>query len=826
MCRAAESSPRPSGKPSQAAASSRSRHSVGGERLRDWLAVSCLISCCCAAKPNRRTFVGLGKIGLISQSCGEPGTQERRDWLRIRKSIAAQMRLKAGRGAEPMEDWHALNSFHDLPAFDACPAGALALRLLALSATDAKKLTLLKHAFKAEYEALSKSDFFILAGHSGWGSVIFQLMNLLSSELCDCEDGSGVCIPCEWREGSHMGVNEKIEGELVHWTVERLQKEGDNINTLEACDWKRATERLAKIAKMYSVYGHMERDSLAAHLRSLSGALACKRKFPIMMQDNDGWLLSLLESWRPFWPMLSMVAEHIEGHVLDEWEMTAPAPQAGLYVGDVIVGPYAAQRTYIPGLKLCQVKRQLVTVGKKSRPARVHALVVGASVFEAPMESGKLFVEFPLLITDNNEKDQVAYRLNDRNWRRKYGDSPCEPAFGSAFVRLSCEWPGGEVVRAGSAQGGEVRPATPMLITCSIPPRYKDALHRVRIKVRSDDWSLPLHIRVCQETPKRHRLTVCPRVWFGADEPALGAATVQQFVEYHAALGVDHFFILDADGRTGEALQPIMQQRPGLVTYNPRIHGKIFPEVLNKTGDLRYPYWAAHPTCHDPIAFGYCFFQNRDSELILHLHFFDKFLTGARGMQWDLLEWLRSRSRYPTKYGRVLNFNAPEVAAVNIYRKDMSGEQEAEDDLPLVAQFTQVLKNLTGTGPLCGALRERKFAFNPIYKPYKVLLPRAHWNWLFWRQLQCYPSNRRIWVNHYNKLGGSKFRKAAKRGEHLDAAMKAAVESEKKRVVFAGFESESTVGQLHDRSLHWAIPWFQNVTKRLAAALSTVTAPT
>eukprot|EP00928_Gymnodinium_smaydae_P029442 TRINITY_DN22179_c0_g2_i1.p1 TRINITY_DN22179_c0_g2~~TRINITY_DN22179_c0_g2_i1.p1 ORF type:complete len:818 (-),score=106.20 TRINITY_DN22179_c0_g2_i1:266-2695(-) len=773
-------------------------------------------------------------------ACGKPGSRLSLDWLAVRATLADQLLApKVPGGVPALPKTHALFDFPELPSFASCPLGNLALKLWRVACDDTPTLLLMTQPLTDIWKMLT-GDLLSIA-QSMWGYIIFGIMHELITTVCTCTPGLE-CRTCDSPEYGKMSIQQSIHPHLDYFYGEVEAGRGHD---LEGCDWAGATAHLAGLyARIHELKQSIGATSswastlaslAAGTMNTVSHALNCVLPAPHAGIGGGRWLIALLATHRPLWLLLAMVSRDLGYADLMERESAAklraarlersapalvPTPRPAL--GDSLVGPLLHARRYVPGVRLCEAVQRCTRRASAVQTAE-HFLVVGASVFETGQtsdDSGAVYLEMGFLQA-GGETLFVSKWLQDRDFMRKHGDSPCDPSTHSQFQAsaITCTWPAGEVTSTAFMMVGTMRPPALSLLFCEVPDgrkllRANQSFQGVSVELRSPRWESALHLNLCHAAnPAKPRITVCPRPWFDVADPEIGNSTMAQFIEFHTRMGVEHFDIQDVDGSAAEWLERYTSKK-GPVTYRPRSLLDVYPEMGGHTAGLMYPLWAVHPSCHQ-VYFTHCFYQNRDSEWIIILEFFDKFFTGRRGLRWNVLNSLIAKEELLPKYGRrgpsatLADEPAGIPGALNIFRLDMGGDvEEAPHDDPVIARYFYG-SNVSRYGASCGPPRKHFWALIPMFRPYRTLLPTSHLVYLQRGYLQCFPGATDVWVNHYKRLAGKRFRggDAVVNGSVGDAELSRLAELKRHQLGYT----------VREESLSWAISWMKQVTQRTLA---------
>ncbi|CAE8594673.1 unnamed protein product, partial [Polarella glacialis] len=244
----------------------------------------------------------------------------------------------------------------------------------------------------------------------------------------------------------------------------------------------------------------------------------------------------------------------------------------------------------------------------------------------------------------------------------KYADSHCHhDSLTLMLERLTCVWPSGaerEAVQGPVSHWGTI-------VQCAVPAGAdEDALAElydgfseedstahdscsqeaagtgggggrsvaVRLQSGKAGTQSPL-LQLCARRPEpRRRLVSCSQPLFNAAgmearEPFL----LQDWVNFHVALGIDHFHIYDLDGSFSKMVRPL--QASGRVTYTPHFASKFSAELHQASTEL-------NPYCLTPQAQDHCLFTWRGrADWVVFLTSPDVFLWSsvlAARPAWDL----------------------------------------------------------------------------------------------------------------------------------------------------------------------------------------------
>lgn len=169
--------------------------------------------------------------------------------------------------------------------------------------------------------------------------------------------------------------------------------------------------------------------------------------------------------------------------------------------------------------------------------------------------------------------------------------------------------------------------------------------------------------------PLPRSITVCSEVLYGL-RGVYRARMVQQWLEYHRMIGVDHFVLYDTDGSLGAdgVLDPYLLS--GFVTYFPHFPAwalSAHHALVHSTRGL--PSHAAP----DAQAAAHCIFSQRGlSEWVAFLHSPDEYLSSGRG-----LSDLHAEVVTPLRPLRAQGLAAVDVSAVYFTRGGLSRSMRA-----------------------------------------------------------------------------------------------------------------------------------------------------
>jgi len=129
--------------------------------------------------------------------------------------------------------------------------------------------------------------------------------------------------------------------------------------------------------------------------------------------------------------------------------------------------------------------------------------------------------------------------------------------------------------------------------------------------------------RVALAPPPARRLTICTGILYDVGLAALPGELplLTQWVEYHLSVGVENFFIYDADGSAGSLLADYIAS--GAVTYFPRWPASLSENLDSVVRDCK--------SCLNMHMNAHCVSKNKGlSRWVLFLHGFDTYLAAGR----------------------------------------------------------------------------------------------------------------------------------------------------------------------------------------------------
>mmetsp|Transcript_33377 Transcript_33377/g.93655 ORF Transcript_33377/g.93655 Transcript_33377/m.93655 type:complete len:491 (-) Transcript_33377:85-1557(-) len=141
-----------------------------------------------------------------------------------------------------------------------------------------------------------------------------------------------------------------------------------------------------------------------------------------------------------------------------------------------------------------------------------------------------------------------------------------------------------------------------------------------RMTGASSEASVFLEMCASRAAPRR-QLTVCSQPLYGYGALAgVYAHFLRDWLQHHIRLGVDHFFIYDADGTFAAALEPYV--RRGAVSYQPFFgmrYGRIMRGMTGSGGA---------PLCAEHHAYTHCLVHNAfRSDWVMLLHAPDEYIS-------------------------------------------------------------------------------------------------------------------------------------------------------------------------------------------------------
>ncbi|CAE8722999.1 unnamed protein product, partial [Polarella glacialis] len=143
--------------------------------------------------------------------------------------------------------------------------------------------------------------------------------------------------------------------------------------------------------------------------------------------------------------------------------------------------------------------------------------------------------------------------------------------------------------------------------------------------LQKHSWS-PEPLRLCAvPLPPRRFLSACSATLHSADYVhKLFPHAVEDWLNYHFLLGIEHFTIYDTDGSYEPYLAPFIQQ--GRVTYHPRFPAKVAPKLGDLTAGLKLRK-ENRPMLMEPHALEHCVWENRQvSDWVVVIHSWEEYL--------------------------------------------------------------------------------------------------------------------------------------------------------------------------------------------------------
>mmetsp|Transcript_172603 Transcript_172603/g.548050 ORF Transcript_172603/g.548050 Transcript_172603/m.548050 type:complete len:565 (-) Transcript_172603:149-1843(-) len=144
----------------------------------------------------------------------------------------------------------------------------------------------------------------------------------------------------------------------------------------------------------------------------------------------------------------------------------------------------------------------------------------------------------------------------------------------------------------------------------------------------STSWR-PEPLRLCPrpapERRKRRLLSACAGTLHNAERVhSIAPHAVEDWINYHLIVGIEHFTIFDIDGTYEPYLRSFVER--GLVTYHPRFPAKVSPKLGLLAAGLREPK-EHRSMLMEPHALDVCVWENRQvSDWVVVVHSFEEYL--------------------------------------------------------------------------------------------------------------------------------------------------------------------------------------------------------
>ncbi|CAJ1389126.1 unnamed protein product [Effrenium voratum] len=165
--------------------------------------------------------------------------------------------------------------------------------------------------------------------------------------------------------------------------------------------------------------------------------------------------------------------------------------------------------------------------------------------------------------------------------------------------------------------------------SCRVPQELSpllDGLPEIEVELSGDSGWQPEPLRLCPQPRLHRRITVCSSMpWFAAMRMhKIMPFVVEDWLNYHSIIGIDHFVIYDADGSYEPFLQKFIQQ--GRVTYHPKWPETLLPTFGTLADEVSQEY--RRPVAVEPQCLDHCIWQQKhQSDWVLVLHNFEEYLS-------------------------------------------------------------------------------------------------------------------------------------------------------------------------------------------------------
>eukprot|EP00439_Symbiodinium_sp_Y106_P070531 s135_g12.t1 len=201
-------------------------------------------------------------------------------------------------------------------------------------------------------------------------------------------------------------------------------------------------------------------------------------------------------------------------------------------------------------------------------------------------------------------------------------------------------------------------PYGPASWSCILPSKHKKLEVRLLDPVR---WQRPLQMNLdLKPVTEKYNFAVCPQPLYRLEAHR---DLLEDWLDYHRKMGVEHWTIYDLDGSGASALS-----RREDVDFHPNL-----PSMLNSTRLAEGNWW--NPICLEAIALTQCFWRYRGrAAMVFSLHSFDEFLVSARHRHGGFRRWMSAAG--PGNLTTVVR-----LPAVNY------GGAGSSEDSPLIQQF-------------------------------------------------------------------------------------------------------------------------------------------
>lgn len=337
----------------------------------------------------------------------------------------------------------------------------------------------------------------------------------------------------------------------------------------------------------------------------------------------------------------------------------------------------------------------------------------------------------------------------------------------SGFVSVTtCRIPKGVAASLANALGNDpVRTGTTAIELTLSPPKS------------AGGWE-PEALRICvQPRPRRLLISACSAPLHNAKRMhSLAPFLIEDWLNYHLLIGVQHFTLYDSDGSYAPYLQPYVDK--GLVSY----YGSWPSVLLPKVGLLAEGVAPAErrPMLTEPQALDTCVWANRHvSDWVLVLHSFEEYLHSPKfAASWDARDAAAASplAALLEQWAGEVPGGRSRVAVFELFQEPMGGPKVRRAK-SVLSTWTRkrgdLLLGKTGQNlKIAAETHSRPFAWivdplNVMHTAVHLAQPRAHGQAI----LALPPESLR--VNHYIDLGSNKSRCLHELGgcEELDEGM-------------------------------------------------------
>lgn len=263
----------------------------------------------------------------------------------------------------------------------------------------------------------------------------------------------------------------------------------------------------------------------------------------------------------------------------------------------------------------------------------------------------------------------------------------------------------------------------------------------------------PLWLRPRPRPLARRLLTACTATLHGARRVHEAAPhAVEDWINYHILVGVEHFVVFDTDGSYEPYLRHFIAR--GEVTYHTRFPGKVAPKLAFLTAGLNYAK-DQRPMVLEPHALDACVWENRQvSDWVIVIHSFEEYLHSPTMVR--SAGMFNIRSLLPVWAAEI-----PRTAVFELFQEPMGGKPNAGAKTVL-SRWTHKrgldIDGLDGT-PWMEAAHRHFQPFAWIIDPLNVLQTAVHFAQARGNKQAIVAMPREMLrINHYVDLGSNSSR--------------------------------------------------------------------